>query len=339
MISKHSAISSQRVNRSIPPLEIRGKWAFEAGFTIVELMITMALFVFVLAAASGIFTNLLAQFKQQSKITETNTEGIIGLEILRRDTEHAGYGLPRVIPIQVSYNEASATPAQTYNDCSGSAPCSPPRAIVSKNNVSLSGIVTGTDYLVIKAINVATNSTCQKSTSIVPAAVTPFSNTSPGNPRKWDNQNDAFSDGEYVIVLSMSSSSPRQLVNNASAFSIPYSFGNVTSVPWAPTDPSDTRLIYGVDPSTSLRMPFNRADFFVSTSNVPQKCASNTGVLVKVVVNQSDGKLTNYMPLLDCVADMQVVYSLDMDNNGQVGTVPLQPPPANHNPPQRLFFS
>ena len=51
-----------------------------AGFTLVELLITMVVFVFVIAAASGVFTGLLTQFKQQSKIAETKIEGIVGLE-------------------------------------------------------------------------------------------------------------------------------------------------------------------------------------------------------------------------------------------------------------------
>ncbi len=80
----------------------------EAGFTLIELLITMVIFILVIAAGSQIFTGLLTQFKQQSKIAETNIEGIVGLEILRQDIEHAGYGLPWVIPTGVTYSEASS---------------------------------------------------------------------------------------------------------------------------------------------------------------------------------------------------------------------------------------
>ena len=64
------------------------------GFTLVELMITMVVFVMVITAASNIFSGLVNQFKQQSKIAETNIEGIVGLELLRYDIEQAGFGLP-----------------------------------------------------------------------------------------------------------------------------------------------------------------------------------------------------------------------------------------------------
>ena len=66
----------------------------EEGFTLVELMITMVVFVLVIAAASQVFTSLLTQFKQQNKMAETHIEGAVGLGILRHDLEHAGYGLP-----------------------------------------------------------------------------------------------------------------------------------------------------------------------------------------------------------------------------------------------------
>ena len=66
----------------------------QEGFSLIELMITMVVFLLAIAAASNVFTGLLTQFKQQSKIAETNIEGAVGLEILRRDLESAGYGVP-----------------------------------------------------------------------------------------------------------------------------------------------------------------------------------------------------------------------------------------------------
>ena len=137
----------------------RGGIISDSGFTLVELMITMVIFVFFIAAASQVFTGLLTQFKQQSKIAETNIEGIVGLEILRQDIEHAGYGLPWYG--LVAYSE-SATNPYGFNDSTTTAA---PRAILSKNNATFTGlnnIFDGSDYLVIKAVNVGRNDTCQK---------------------------------------------------------------------------------------------------------------------------------------------------------------------------------
>jgi len=285
----------------------------EKGFTLIELLITMVIFILVIAAGSQIFTGLLTQFKQQSKITETNIEGIVGLEILRQDIEHAGYGLPWVIPTGVTYSEASSSPASTYNDASN-----PPRAILSGNNVGFNG----SDYLVIKAINVASSHQCKKWTTLKAA---PFgSSPAPGNPRIWvpDRENvNKKDDGTTnnnvrVIVLSPGATevNSRTLVINGTTFFANYS--NITTSPWPPSDTTETRIIYGVDPDTALRMPFNRADYYVSTTNVPQRCAAGTGILIKSVIEQVTGNRGAGLPLLDCVADMQVIFGLDNDEDG-----------------------
>jgi hypothetical protein len=80
-------------------------------------------------------------------------------------------------------------------------------------------------------------------------------------------------------------------------------------------------------------MPFNRTDYFISLpansegdpepTRVPDVCAKDAsgkpnpavGILYKTTVNHSNGRLT-YIPLLDCVADLQVVLGWDMDGNG-----------------------
>jgi hypothetical protein len=73
-------------------------------------------------------------------------------------------------------------------------------------------------------------------------------------------------------------------------------------------------VIYGLNGSDP-QMPYNRSDYFVAHPSaagaVPALCAPNTGTLYKATVNQDDGKLA-YLPLLDCVADMQVVLGWDL---------------------------
>ena len=92
-----------------------------------------------------------------------------------------------------------------------------------------------------------------------------------------------------------------------------------TSFPsdFLPQSPSERYIIYGVDANTDLRMPFNRADYFINrpTSGMPSRCAPNTGILYKTTINQSNGGL-NYLQIFDCVADMQVIFGLDNDENG-----------------------
>ncbi len=309
----------------------------EEGFTLVELMITMIIFVFVLAAASSVFTGLLGQFKQQSKMAETNIEGMVGLEILRQDLERAGYGLPwnlnganyleAAVESQTSWTDRDFNDGPPDNPARGTDPAgfsNPPAGVRSGNGDALNG----SDVLVIKATNVARNDTCMKWTTL--QASPSFSNLY--NPRQWSSASENLGNNDKVIVLSPAQ---RILITNGSAFSTVYS--NIISPPWPPADPADpmaTNIVYGVAGSdvSSLRMPFNRADFYVRIpypSDVPyyplpSRCAPNTGVLFKANVSQVNGRLNDSeIPLLDCVADMQVDFWLDTDGDGNIDWPPV----------------
>jgi type II secretory pathway pseudopilin PulG len=293
----------------------------EDGFTILELMITMITFVIVIASVSSIFLGLVNQFKQQSKIAETNLEGLTGLEILRQDIEHAGYGLPWNVTGVTdtngdgnlwdelsNYLEATGA-AAAYND----APQNAPRAVISGNNIGLNS----SDYLVIKSVNVARNDNCKKWTTLRSVGTRTWV---PDRENVNKNDDGTLNNNVRVITLAPGSTDAngQSLVSNAGPFSTTYP--SVTAAPWQPTDTTETRLVYGVDPSTNLRMPFNRADYFIEVEpniDVPDRCAPNTGVLVKTVVRHNDGGF-DFMPLLDCVADMQVIYRLDTTGDGTI---------------------
>ncbi|RLJ71022.1 type IV pilus assembly protein PilW [Hydrogenivirga caldilitoris] len=82
------------------------------GFTLIELLVTMVIIFIVLAGAYIAFTNLLRGFKRESKSIETQVETSVGLELLRLDIEHAGYGIGEDqpdLPVEVSNVATSDT--------------------------------------------------------------------------------------------------------------------------------------------------------------------------------------------------------------------------------------
>jgi prepilin-type N-terminal cleavage/methylation domain-containing protein len=280
----------------------------QEGFTMVELLITMVIFVMAIAAASGIFVPLLTQFKQQSKMTETQVEGIVGLETLRRDIEQAGYGLPWNIPAGVAYQEALAAFPANYNDL----PANPPRAILSGNDAMTNTVIGTSDYLVIKSTIVSTNDAAPKWTYIKGDGVGGC------KVKNWGDADD-FKNTDRIIALipSRGSSETNQRILATSGGAFSDQFGNVQN--FAPPLQNDKYLIYGVNANTNLRMPFNRADYYISkTLSIPQRCAAGTGLLVKSVINHGDGSRGAGMPLMDCVADMEIIYGLDVNNNGNI---------------------
>jgi hypothetical protein len=109
----------------------------------------------------------------------------------------------------------------------------------------------------------------------------------------------------------------KELIMDGANFYTTYSTSAFPAA-YSPTASTTRFVIYGVDPDTNLRMPFNRADYYISRpTTISQVCAPNTGILYKATVNQSNGAL-NADPLIDCVADMQVIYRLDTNNDGTI---------------------
>lgn len=288
------------------------------GFTLIELLITMTIFIIAIAATARLFITAVSQFKQQSKITETYIEGIVGLALLRQDIHNAGYGLPWNLDMDsngsndVIYAEAINSGFTVLHDDTllNDAPTNVPRAFASLNNAGLNG----SDVLSIKAINVGMNDTSQRSTRLV---MGDSINDSVIRGLSGDN----FSNADRIVIISPGSidSNRRMLVGLPVGSA---NFSNITyNIAPIPGDETGQYIIYGVDPDTNLRMPFNRADYYVRTpaADFPDRCAPGTGVLYKATVNHSNGNLREY-PILDCVADMQVIYILDMDDNEEIGT-------------------
>ena len=75
------------------------------------------------------------------------------------------------------------------------------------------------------------------------------------------------------------------------------------------------------NPEYPLRMPFNRADYFIRrpTTTMPDRCNPGTGILYKAVMVNNMGTNSSGIgggggqtlyPLLDCVGDMQVIFDM-----------------------------
>lgn len=302
----------------------------EAGFSLIELIVVMAVFIVVIMIAGDSFRTILTHSGVLAKRTESNIEGMIGLEMLRHDLAQAGFGLPTgylgrtVLP----YGEAVSDPASMFNDAAkGSAI---PLAIVAGNNLDGADtkVLDGTDYLVLKGTPLARNGAAQRWTYVDYVE-------GGGAPRSWD-AGESLSEGDNVIVLRRTVVNGRfraQLVTNTNnnTFATTYKSARLDA-PFFPTAPGDTYFIYGISPGTDTapRMPFNRTDYFVKRPDtMPSDCAPNTGILYKATLNHGNndegtekttaGRLY-MMPVLDCVADMQVVFGWDLDADGVVET-------------------
>lgn len=284
------------------------------GFTLVELIVSMAVFIIILVIAAQTFDTIIKQASKFAKIEESNVEGVVGLEVLRHDLEQTGFGLFwGLLPSHtLTYPEADTAnwPADTTNyaktnDINGA----PPRALVGFNAFS----VFNSDLLSIKATTVGQSNASQRWTYI------PYNNysTSSGlgsRPVTLPAYN--LQAGDRVVAIRNNfnnSDDDRLLIDRSGAFSFSYNTTGGILDDYLPTDPLQLHMIYGIkspgSPVQEPRMPFNRADYFVRvpTVGLPKYCSENTGTLYKGNIQHDDGTYGVQIPLLDCVADMQVV--------------------------------
>ncbi len=277
------------------------------GFTMIELLVALAISMFVIAGTTTLFAQLFSQYKRESRVAQTDIGSALGLDYLRKDIQSAGYGLPWDVS-GLAYNEyvGGDSNAAAANDAGN-----PPRAVVALNNAGQFN----SDYLVIKSVSVPVNNMGAGKTEMLQST----------GPRTWvdPSGNETPAAGDWVIVLS----SDNTLVLGGGQFST--QFNNLGN--FEPTDPSQVYMVYDVatptpgDPlPTGPSMPFNRADYFITPHSgnipasgtcpaasiqVPARCNANTGELVKAVLNQTSGCF-DYYPIVDCAADMQVTFEL-----------------------------
>ncbi len=284
----------------------------QSGFSLIELLVYLTILGILMTLVVMSFTQTMQRSAQQSGIAETKIETVAGVELLRADLEHAGFGLYWQIPAVSPLPYAEPAPL-------AGVAAQPPRAF-SSADTSASSLNTS-DYLVIRATNVTRGVSGQKWGDMGRNAAHAHVGQSMGA--------DNFAVNDRVIVLrpEISTGEYRQLVMNGATYITSIaSFSSASKAitlateafaPEAtPNDPDGQRfLVYGLNDDANISRPFNRTDYYINNANVPTHCAPNTGVLVKATANQADNTFT-IMPIVDCVADFQIVYYLDTNGDG-----------------------
>lgn len=283
------------------------------GLTLVELMVTLVVILIVIASASTAYLKLFASFKVQDKISDTQMDTLVGLEFLRYDIEMAGYGLPQSLGSATYSSEAASSASYTLNPSSLNDSLGVPRAFAFRDNNGTNN----SDVVAIKSTIANVSDTTKKWSMI-------YQDGGIWKVKQWDTSDQNFASGERVIVID--DNRPRALCGIGANWS-PYVFAsgyytNATGLP-LPTAINRINLVYGIDPDTNPRMPFNRVDYYLATpsdsSSFPSRCFSGSYILYRAIIRQSDGT-RGPQPLIDCVRDFQMAFGLDTDGDGGVDT-------------------
>ncbi|MBF0319841.1 MAG: prepilin-type N-terminal cleavage/methylation domain-containing protein [Nitrospirae bacterium] len=299
----------------------------DSGFTLVELMVALFITAAIMTAAYSSFITISRSFKTVTKQTETQMESSIGLDILRHDIEMAGYGLPRgsISPsLGYTYNEAVSdgtyTPdPQVLND----ATANEPRSVVIGNNTGPNT----SDAFAIKSLDVSSSKTTEKWSYV-------YYDGASWVLKSWNDTRYDLSTNDRVIFVSPKRKDLQLNTSNSWTTTLTSGLTYTSNMP-TPGDIDMIYLLYGVDGKTDLRMPFNRADYFLyrDPTNFPAKCNAGTYTLYRGLLNQSNG-MRDAQPLLDCVADFQVAFGLDVNNIGVItwtdSALPAQAPDIDY---------
>jgi prepilin-type N-terminal cleavage/methylation domain-containing protein len=308
----------------------------DLGYTLVELVVVMMVFSIVMTLISTSFNRIVSSSGQMVKSGETDISGLIGLEVFRSDLELAGFGLCWSLPADGSLTYVETTKGSMVQGCNDGCPGTnaasfndtspnsqfptPPRAYIVANNAGFNG----SDYLVLKGTALGTSSTCRQ------WAYLNYSSTGAVVKQSKSEVELATGHSDRTVVVKtgqIAGVPQRQLVTNGSSFTLVY---NKPLTAFLPQVPQDNYLVYGVDDAsddgTELKFPYNRADYYLSENKADDgssaSCAPHTGVLYKTLFIQppsSSSKTTTLdYPLLDCVADMQVVLYMDTNGDGEI---------------------
>ena len=293
------------------------------GYTLVELVVVVLIFAVVMTIISTSFGRIVSSSGQIVKAEETDIGGLIGLELFRCDLELAGFGLPWSLPGGLTYSEANddvlvdgcmdgcpnANPS-LFNDAPGNAP----RAYIVGDDAGYNG----SDYLVLKGTAIGMSATSRRWSYLNYSSVGVTVKQLESGPEN----------GDRAIVLKsgvVGGVFTKELVANgtgSSSFTVPVTASIAPEFGPSCKDDVYAYLMYGVAPDSNgsaLAFPFNRADYYIGRKEkdptISSICADNTGVLYKAVLSQSAPYPTRY-PILDCVADMQVVFYVDTNGDG-----------------------
>lgn len=291
------------------------KW--QSGMTLVELMVSLAIVLLVVVAATAAYLKILTSYKSQGAVSQNFMQNLTGFDLIRYDLQMAGYGLPTNIS-GFSYTEATSPGSYTgyqppydpslLDESNLGNASGPPHALVVSNGANPIGENTLSDntsaVLAIKStvanINTASGHFGVLSTTALDTSATNLVN------------------GDHYILIDSSGA-----LQQGSAAGV----WDNTFHPGTPPGPLASGLLgflYGLSTHSTGAMPFNRADYFLDSQNLPSYCAPGTFELYRGYVNQTTpvnagdpqvGQLVA-SPLIDCVEDFQVAFGIDPSGAG-----------------------
>jgi len=234
------------------------------GVTLIELLITMLILGITISAVYLTYISVLGDFKRQTKLTETQIEKGLGLEILRLDLEHLGYGIAsNTNDKAIEYDGTTLTIRSTINS----------------TNQDTFG------YAIVDCI--AGNNSSYRLDQVIEKI----------------NDDNTTKKRDFVVI-------------NLDNFSFIENRPNLnikTQQLYTPCTDNATFMIFPYDNTTASGCTgqfCNKISYNLSTTQPLDTCNPNAKNLLRKVGT------SNGTPIINCVADFQVRFILDNNNDG-----------------------
>lgn len=308
-----------------------GRPAFQAGFTLIEMMIAMTIGLIMSVAIAILFSQVSATNKEQFKAALQIENGRYATDLIGNDLRHAGYyGAFSALP-----QAAAALPdpcvgpaAGTVTSTTTGSPLAfyvqgyPAASLTTQATVPAgcqpwidgSTLKPGTDILVIRRLDT--------SPLIAPTTSSPNPSATAVTGMAYAQTNDSSLDIQYGLGTSVDKTTDATGAATATAFSCK-DYSQATS---------------GVPPIRPLAAcPIRRVHvhvYFVANcrngSGLNGTCTSSDDTiptLKRLELTASGGAATmSLSPLVDGIEFMKIYYGVDTDNNGQVDSTGLPQP-------------
>jgi prepilin-type N-terminal cleavage/methylation domain-containing protein len=272
----------------------------DKGLTLVELIVTLAIFSVVIAGVYAVYTTQIRHSTREYILAESEMELVIAKTIIERDIMMAGYGIaddynglvftPSPVPIGATDN---ISPGATANPLGGSYPTTG---------------LTGADslYLAGTALGIYSRS-AQKWTYIRDVAPVKF--------EIWGDAREDLEADDRVIYMEPNT---RTIITDQTTWRFTY-----PEAPAFQAGEGKGMLLYGLSrPPQSGEPEMPRPYYIVqyrlggSPADMPGICSKGTRSLQRL--EMSDGE--SIEPLLACVRDFQVSFGIDTDDNETIDT-------------------
>lgn len=250
----------------------------ENGVTLVELLVTLAIFSIVIAGVYGIYIAQVRLSTREYRITESEMEHQIFRSVIERDISMAGYGIA---------DKYGSLTCNLYPIPGGPAPCNP---------IQISATDGTPDTLTLRGTALGLLSRAAQGWTYVRS-------TSPFTPNTWADNRENVETGDKVVYMEPNA---KEILGTG-----------IYTFPAAPSTAERGSLVYDLH-KVSANNPYYAVQYLLGGTPPTNCAQGTQNLLRAESRNNDLPNASEREPILNCVLDFQVAFGLDTNEDGNI---------------------